>query len=441
MNNKLNICRIIDQWGWAYYFIAREQAKYSRHNIFYKRIHDIMDEFDNIDMDILYLPCPDINKTIPSKLIERCREKNIKIIGGYAGEVFQKYDDSDLIITISSQTYNIAKTLYKDIPIIFLPESVDTDYFYTYPNNVELKVGWAGSYARPLKRTHLLNKLNHNVKIQCDRDFYYGKTADSMLNFYKSINCLVVTSSSECMPRVVLESMSCNLPVVATDVGALKFVLDDEWLVPVYPEDIVVKEMNYRLDLLNKYTSLRKEVGERNREYIERYLSWNKNQPLWDDVFSYLMYKDYDKIKNISLEYINSLPRGKLFNELISKKNILDASNIISILNQKNIYYWLEEESCLDCVRYKKLKIIPNVLKIGVREENEKNKIAKHLIEEYDFKFSSNQLTNGKLRIIININKNIKTKQMPIYEESINVPFPVIPYLKSKFGASWRQIQ
>ena len=87
MKKRLNILRIIDQFGWAYYYISKEQQLYSRHNIFYVRISDILERFDSLDIDVMYLPCPDINKTIPNILIEKCRKRGIKIIGAYSGEI------------------------------------------------------------------------------------------------------------------------------------------------------------------------------------------------------------------------------------------------------------------------------------------------------------------------------------------------------------------
>ena len=436
---KLNICKIIDQYGWAYYHIAIEQARYSEHNIFYVRIHDILEKFDNLDIDILYLPCPDINKTIPDILIEKCKKRGIKIIGAYSGEIAKKYSYIDLTLSISPQTYQLTKNLYKGrVPTIFLPESIDTEYFKNDFKFSNFQAGWAGSYKRPLKRTYLLKKLKYPVKIQCDRSFYDGKTLDSMLDFYNSINTLLLVSNSECMPRVVLEAMSCSLPIISTDVGSIRILLDDEWIVPVNPESTIIEEVNYRLNLLNKYPKLRKEVGKRNRQYIEKYLSWKNNQKLWDDVFSALVRDDYKKINSISEKYIDLLPNKKEFEKTIFKNQsiIYNVPEIIQKIKMSGVKFCLLKESCLDCINYKKIQ--SNNLTIGVKNFSDKQKIINFLVDYYHFYIEHKMLTNGNFHIHILVENISKTKVMILNGEQVDVPFPVITYLNEIYGTKWK---
>lgn len=433
---KLNIVKIIDQYGWAYDFITREQARYSKHNIMGIRIHDILSQIDDLDIDILYFPCPDINKHIPNQVIDICRKKNIKIIGGYCGEIAKAYSDLDLALTISPGTYSIAKSLYgQKVPVIFLPESIDTNYFTPFKKYNTFQVGWAGSYKRPLKRTYLLDKLNYKIKIQCNRDFYEGKTQKHMLDFYQSIDTLVLVSNTECMPRVVLEAMSCSLPVVSTKVGSIPFVLEDEWIVPVNPDKIVIEEVNNRLTLLNKYSSLRKEVGQQNRNFILNYLSWKKNQELWDKTFDFIITDEYNKISELSMNYINSLPKGEYFYKLIEKTNcIYTFSEIIDILNKSKINFWLLEQSCLDCIKDKKLNN-SNII-IGVNLNNYKL-MLQYLVDNYRFICDNGILTNGNFKIHVKSSKINKTKSMILENKTVQVPFPVIRYLETVYGKNW----
>lgn len=481
---KLNVLKIIDQWGWAYDWIAQEQKRYSKHNIMYERIWDIMDKIDNMDIDIVYLPCPDINKHIPLKLIKYCKNKNIKVIGGYAAETDKKYKGVDLILTISPQTYTIAQDLYQDtIPTVFLPESVDTKYFKNNFKFKSFKVGWAGSFKRPLKRTYLLKKLNYDVKIQCDRNFYQNKTQQHMLNFYNSITALVLTSKTECMPRVVLEAMSASLPVISTDVGSIRMLIGDEWIVPVNPEETLIKNMNEKIKLLEKYPRLKYDVGKRNRQRILKYLSWERNQKLWDKLFTKLFENDWKAIEIINKKSINIfnnfielqknpfikssilnpskgvIIEAPVIDEIINKlpdeiikhsmeKNIPNITKInaeplllipeikqytieeiLKLLNKFN--YWLLEDSCLNCIQEKKL--LSNTLVIGVSNQKIKKQISTFLIKEHGFILKGNKLCNN-CHIIIKVSKIQKTKLMLMNKCSVKVPLPVIPYLERLYG-------
>lgn len=282
-DQKLNVVKLIDQWGWSYYYIGIEQQRYSKHNI-------ILQKFDaaNLDnVDVLYLHGPDMCPAVTDDLIKTCRIKGISIIGGYGGLVGATYPDADVIATISPQTYDFGKKNYTQ-PVVFLPESIDTEYFKSdipFDKN-RFNVGYAGSPI-PLKRIYLFDKLKFPVIKKCEwgKQFWVAKNQEHMKNFYQGIDVLILLSTTECMPRVVLEAMAMGLPVVATNVGSLSFVLDKEWIVDRMPDDEVVRQTNEKLTYLMKHPNKRREVGERNREYVEKYFSWKVTQPLWDDFF------------------------------------------------------------------------------------------------------------------------------------------------------------
>jgi hypothetical protein len=122
---KLRIGKIIDQFGWAFYFIAKEMQKYSSHIITYEKYDNV--HYDKLDIIMLSNP----NICIPistNKIPTIAKESGLKVIGQYCGEVQETYKYADLIITISPQTYNFAKSKYT-CPVIYLPESIDTNFF------------------------------------------------------------------------------------------------------------------------------------------------------------------------------------------------------------------------------------------------------------------------------------------------------------------------
>lgn len=286
---KLKILKIGDVYSWAYHFIAQEQMRYSQHDIRYVRVKDFRTD-DLIGIDIVYLPAPNLLPQGLNHIIDLIRKNfpKIKIIGAYSGELPQVYKDFDLIVSISAKHYPVLKKMYDPNKVIFLAEGIDTEYFQREKDVCDGVIpGWVG---RPcaVKRPHLLDKLKYPVKKQqaWGHDFFKeNRTLDHVKDFYNSINCLVLTSSSECMPRVVLEAMSMSLPVISTDVGSLRMVLAKGWLTVVNPEEDVVSQMNDKLDLLKDYNFLYN-IGLENRKYIEKFFSWKNLMPLWDNIFS-----------------------------------------------------------------------------------------------------------------------------------------------------------
>jgi len=309
-SKKLNVLKVVDQWGWSYDFIGREQARYSRHNI-------IINKYDNVKLDgidIIYIHSPNIHPSI-ADLPWEAKERGIKVIGAYGGDPkyypdggIPPYPYADIIATISPQTYKYGEDTYENIPTIFFPEGVDTIFFTPKPfDPTKFKAGWAGSFWS-IKRCGILDKLIVKVHRQSDwgpKHFKYKRDLTPMLNFYHSIDTFVLSSETECMPRVVLESMACGLPVVSTAVGNVPFLINEKWLTAVHPEEKVIEQMNKCLKRLKYNKNCRKGVGERNRTFICRNFSWDVVQPYWDEIFDYLHEGRTKKIIIKNKEYLN----------------------------------------------------------------------------------------------------------------------------------------
>jgi glycosyltransferase involved in cell wall biosynthesis len=324
------IAKIVDQFGWAYYFLDKEQQKYSKHKIIIQKHNN-----PNLtDIDAIYLHGPDISQEARD-LCLIARDKGIKVIGGHAGPVIDMpvYPYLDLAVGISPQTVDFCKSHYS-CPTVFLPEGIDTAFFKPIKRQqpvstlikgrwrclneklpipslikrdnkytVSLIVGWAGR-RDAIKRMHLLNQLDFHVEIQSQHGvkYFVERTLDHMLRFYNAIDVLVMTSISECMPRVVLEACACGIPVICTDVGSIRMILDNEWIVPVNPEKTVVSEMNKKLHMLEN-KDIRLKVGSDNRKRIDKLLSWKTISPYWDTVFDSIIEGNMDNITAVNRHF------------------------------------------------------------------------------------------------------------------------------------------
>lgn len=313
MNKKLNILRAGDQPNWAYRFISDEHARYSRHNITYATF----DKINLNDIDLLYIHSPDITSKHALYWPLEAQKRGIKVIGGYAGnpahwcvQTKKMYIYADLIVTISPQTYKFAKEHYKNIPVIFLPESIDTNFFTPQKKeNINFTVGIACGMQKAIKRGYLINKLDYPVLIKDNwaKQIKSNTTnLEQMRDFYKELDVLLCTSLSECQPRTIMEAMACGRCVVSTDVGSVPMLLNKEWIVPVNPDEEVIKQINHRLEILKNSPDIRKQVAKRNLNHIQEFWSWKNNTHLWDDVFESVYNNLFSKAEEISEDYLKT---------------------------------------------------------------------------------------------------------------------------------------
>jgi glycosyltransferase involved in cell wall biosynthesis len=97
--------------------------------------------------------------------------------------------------------------------------------------------------------------------------FFLGeKDASEVARVLASSDLFVNPSLSEGLPSTVLEACACGLPVVATDVGGTGDVIGREFLVSPRDRDALLR----KILLLLGDERMRREVGKRNRETVEK---------------------------------------------------------------------------------------------------------------------------------------------------------------------------
>jgi glycosyltransferase involved in cell wall biosynthesis len=313
--NKLDILRCGDQNFWAYYWIAQEHSKYTKHDMSYAK-HD---EVNLGNSDIVYIHSPNISNYHADVLPLDAKMLGQKVIGQYSGEPFfwssherTMYVHADIVVAISPQTYFYAKNHYKNTPVIYMPECIDSNFFQPKEFSSDtFLVGWSGGVHKKIKRFCLTKQLDFPVMLKDDWKAQRYSTdkrlgLDQMKEFYKSIDVLIVTSQTECQPRVVMEAMATGIPVVASDVGSMRMLLDNEWVVDS-DSRILVAQMNDKLKQLQSDPILRKEVGERNRRHVVQYFDWKNNQTLWDNFFINVNSGNYKTCEEVSWEFLKPL--------------------------------------------------------------------------------------------------------------------------------------
>lgn len=115
-----------------------------------------------------------------------------------------------------------------------------------------------------------LQQLARQLKL-CDVLNFAGSSND-MVAVYQNADVLVHTSAYEGMPNVILEAMSCGLPVISTRSGAVPDLVDHEqtgYLTAIGDVDALVT----RIVHLSRHPDLRIEMGHAAREKIRQHYS------------------------------------------------------------------------------------------------------------------------------------------------------------------------
>ena len=91
-----------------------------------------------------------------------------------------------------------------------------------------------------------LNKLAIDLKIT--NKVFFLNEQKSLLEFYNGIDLLILTSLSESFPNVVAEAMLCSTPVLSSDVGCSKKIIEDSgFLINGNNHQSIVKSLNESL--------------------------------------------------------------------------------------------------------------------------------------------------------------------------------------------------
>jgi len=429
--DNLKIIYLYNEYGWAFHFEALNYQKYSKLNVipmYYSPFNYEMHQHDalkimNENPDIIMIPSALHYNKIKNSYINYLKRNGIKIAVQINSHYETKYfcKEADIIICSSKKLYNEIKKYYNYNNIIMQHHFVDTKLFY--PRQISpMILGWAGRFDNPIKRTNILLKLGYPILIKGN---YHGfltlnKKHKEMVDFYNKIQILLITSKHEGTPYPVLEAMASGKVVLATDVGICSEILDNECIIYGETEEEIIFNFKRKIkELLNnqeKYLV----IANKNLKYIENNLAWSKQYYILDNIYKNLMFTK----SHINTMYPLSNNNNLFFNILIH-------------LNNLEINYWLVNLSCLDTIRAKKLILEPHTLEIATTESD---KVHNILIQN-GWTLEPNYYIKKNKKIKVFIEPPRKIKIMQLFGLDVFVPYPVIKYLKTKYGLEWRKLR
>lgn len=276
---------VVDCYGWAFDNIAKGIQKYSKHHCIVRTPFEISKE--DIDTCSVVISMDELNAwnkiSDRRKLImKRNGLKTIVLIHNIAKH-FPDPKIFDMIVPTNRNLLAKAKRTYPESSNIRLMfTAADADLFREVELPKIFKVGWAGSYNCPVKRTHFLKDLNYGVSIRgsdSSKFLVKNRSQNDIRDFYKSISVLVCLSKAEGGPLPPMEAASCGRAVISTSMGQMPDLLEERWLVPV---DNPIELMNEKLKLLEGNPKLLRKVGKRNAREVRKNWSWKVRAKQWD---------------------------------------------------------------------------------------------------------------------------------------------------------------
>lgn len=249
-----------------------------------------------------------INKITKKPLIVRCHR-------GELYEYWEKHRERVIEAAKASTTIICVHEDYRDRliklvdgiedKVMVIYNGVDTNYFKPMDKSKERSNEWiiAGSLGYLIPRKGFLELiqvieelLKENIKIKLRiggkgplyekihkeivsrglKDYIYLDgfiPRDKIVSWYNNLDLFIINSYDESGPLVLLEAMSCGLPVISSRVGLAKNLLDISWTFKPGDLDSLKK-------LIKKFSHLSLEektrIGAANREKIVRSFDYRK---------------------------------------------------------------------------------------------------------------------------------------------------------------------
>jgi glycosyltransferase involved in cell wall biosynthesis len=183
-----------------------------------------------------------------SGLLAIISSKTPVIVTYHGTDITNIYNRILSLFSIRFSTYNIfvstllheyVWTLYKSKTSI-IPCGVDLDLFKPIPlkielyfskrlNNNRVRILFASAFINPIKNYKLAVEAIKTLESEYDIEVIelVKKSRAEVVSLLNDVDLLLLTSFSEGSPQVIKEAMSCCCPIVATDVGDVRWVFSN----------------------------------------------------------------------------------------------------------------------------------------------------------------------------------------------------------------------
>lgn len=146
-----------------------------------------------------------------------------------------------------------------------VPCGIDLNKFYPIEKNYARKlmnldlnknyILFSSRFDNSVKNYPLVKKALVKLKTKNDIIELKNKTREEVNILLNACNLLILTSISEGSPQIVKEAMACNIPVVSTDVGDVKWLFGNEpgyYITNFDPHDVAQK-IKLAIEFRKKY--------------------------------------------------------------------------------------------------------------------------------------------------------------------------------------------
>ena len=230
---------IIQSWMYHSNFITLFIPKKFYDKLFWNIRHSELNTKISKKMTIfLSIICGLFSKIVPKKIIY-CSEKSINFHENY--HFYSKNKTALIYNGCSDKTYYPSKNLHLD---------------FRKKNNIkrsDIVIGYAGRYAKQKNILSMLlafSKIIKNQKkvylymvgkdispqnkelisytndLKINNKVFFLNEQKNLLEFYNGIDFLLLTSHSESFPNVIAEAMLCSTPVLSSNAGCSKKIID-----------------------------------------------------------------------------------------------------------------------------------------------------------------------------------------------------------------------